>query len=225
MKIIHKDEWLLAVDKPAGLPTLPTPEGQEETLAAKIAQQFPKQKEIPDCGIVHRLDNDTSGIVLIAKSTEVYQKLRDMWNTDAVKKTYLALLQCAWTGKTVKYVDAPLSKQVLVSGERVVRVDLEGKPAKTRFILVKNYKSCCLMEASPQTGRTHQIRVHSASLGHPIIGDAKYNLHPISLDPHLPQRLYLHAKSISFTHSQQMLTFTAPLDAFFQQALDQLDNI
>ena len=198
MKIIHKDEWLLAVDKPAGLPTLPTPEGQEETLAAKIAQQFPKQKEIPDCGIVHRLDNDTSGIVLIAKSTEVYQKLRDMWNTDAVKKTYLAVVLGKLKGTGT--IDTPIAHHPSKK-KKMVPDKKEGRPAATHWKSKKIIGDYTLLEVAITTGVRHQIRIHLASIGHPLAGDALYqqtkhqSQNPKGLNHHL-----LHLSQLVLPH-------------------------
>ncbi len=198
MKIVHQDEWLLAVDKPAGLPVLPTPNGEEKTLATKITRQFPEQKKIPDCGIVHRLDNDTSGIVLIARSVEIYETLRELWNTEAVKKMYLAIVLGKLKGDgdiTTPIAHHPSKKKKMVPAGK------SGRTAITHWKSKKVIGDYTLLEVSITTGVRHQIRIHLASIGHPLAGDSLYQKtkhhtqNPRGLTHHL-----LHLSQLVFPH-------------------------
>lgn len=216
---LYEDELIIVLNKPAGMAV----HGGSGVSLGVIEAFRRSRPDLSYLELVHRLDRETSGCLLLAKKRSVLRQIQAQFEEKSIEKTYLALLQGAWEGKKVKYVDAPLKKQVLVSGERLVRVDEEGKPSKTRFILLKNYPECCLVEATPQTGRTHQIRVHSASLNTPIIGDEKYNHQP-SHSLKIPERLYLHAHAIRFTLNQKPLHFVAPLDSRFTTALNQLEG-
>jgi 23S rRNA pseudouridine955/2504/2580 synthase len=217
---LYENESILVLNKPAGMAV----HGGSGVSLGVIEALRRSRPDLHYLELVHRLDRETSGCLLLAKKRSVLRQIQAQFEEKTIEKTYLALLQGAWEGKKVKYIDAPLKKQILVSGERLVRVDLEGKPSKTRFVLLKNYAQCCLVEASPQTGRTHQIRVHSASFDRPIIGDAKYNHAPSAVALTLPNRLYLHAYAIRFTLNQQPLHFVAPLDSRFTAGLDQLEG-
>lgn len=218
--ILYEDDAILVLNKPAGMAVHG---GSGVSLGVIEALRLIRQ-DLQYIELVHRLDKETSGCLVLAKKKSMLREIQAQFEDKTIQKTYHALLQGAWEGKSVKYVDAPLSKQVLVSGERIVRVDPEGKPSKTRFVLLKNFASCCLVEASPKTGRTHQIRVHSASLDKPIIGDQKYNHHPIAMPSTFPARLYLHAHAIRFTLNQKPFHFIAPLDSMFQTGLNQLEG-
>ena len=139
-----------------------------------------------------------------------------------MKKTYWALLTHPWEGETIKRVTAPLKKNILKSGERMVFVSEEGKEAETEFKLLENFATACLVEVSPKTGRTHQIRVHSAFLGHPIIGDIKYGKDSHSLDLLKKTRLYLHARAVQFDIDNKTQRYQANLDKVFIEALTYL---
>jgi 23S rRNA pseudouridine955/2504/2580 synthase len=217
---IYEDERLLVLNKPAGMAV----HGGSGVSLGVIEALRRTRPDLPYIELVHRLDKETSGCLLLAKKKSVLREIQSLFEDKTIQKTYCALLHGAWKGKTVKYVDVPLSKQVLVSGERIVRANLDGKPSKTRFVLIKNYEHCCLVEASPKTGRTHQIRVHSASLEQPIIGDQKYNLNHLVKPAGLPSKLYLHAYAIRFTLNHQSFHFMAPLDLNFIKALNQLEG-
>lgn len=169
--------------------------------------------------LAHRLDRDTTGCLILAKKPSILKELHRLFLTGGVKKTYLALVEQSWEGGT-HLVDAPLRKNTLSSGERIVRVDPQSKPAKTIFKPLKIFPEATFIEASPLTGRTHQIRVHAAHLGHPILGDEKYS-HRQDQDNNLPpiKHLLLHAASLQFELSGQFFAVSACLDTEFKRVL------
>lgn len=175
--------------------------------------------------LVHRLDRDTSGCLVIAKKRSALRSLHEQFRENEVKKVYLALLDGVWQ-QTSRTIEAPLEKNVLLSGERLVKASDSGKAAVTRFRRKQQYSRWTLVEAEPLTGRTHQIRVHAKCLGFPIAGDERYGcgervreLRRIGL-----RRLFLHASRLQFTHpaTGERLSLEAPLDSELQQFLNQL---
>ncbi|MEZ0151750.1 MAG: 23S rRNA pseudouridine(955/2504/2580) synthase RluC [Candidatus Reddybacter sp.] len=150
--------------------------------------------------LAHRLDRDTSGCLLIAKSRRVLKHLQDQMRQRSMHKRYITLVSGRWA-KERREVNVPLLKQTVASGERIVRANSEGKPSLTRFKLLKHYANASLLEVKLETGRTHQIRVHCQLVGHPLAGDPKYGneifnqaLRAVGL-----KRLFLHAAQLAFT--------------------------
>ena len=182
MRLLYKDPWLFAVEKPAGLPTLSAPRGQPMTLSSEIAKQFPEQSAIKDCGIVHRLDNDTSGIVIVARSQKIYDRLREIWNTEAVQKIYHAWVIGDLEGSGE--IDTPIAHHL--RKKKKMGEHAEGRPAITKWNCIRSqapreetsrearHLMQTLLEISITTGVRPQIRVHLASIGHPIVGDSLY---------------------------------------------------
>lgn len=220
--IVYEDDLLIVVNKPAGLAV----HGGSGVSYGVIEAFRAARPAAPFLELVHRLDRDTSGCLMLAKKRRVLRDLQELQRAGRIEKRYLALLagrirQGAW--KT----DLPLRKNTLQGGERVVRVDPEGKPAVTRFEVTRRYRDCTLVEALLETGRTHQIRVHAASAGHPILGDPKYGDEPaaglaraIGL-----RRLFLHAASLRFDWPGQRggLRIEAPLPEPLPQILEGLE--
>lgn len=175
--------------------------------------------------LVHRLDRDTSGCLVIAKKRSALRNLHEQFRENQVKKVYLALLDGVWQ-QTSRTIEAALEKNILQSGERLVKASDAGKAAVTRFRRKRQYSRWTLVEAEPLTGRTHQIRVHAKCLGFPIAGDERYGLNErVRESRHLGlRRLFLHASRLQFTHpgTGQRLSLEAPLDPELQQFLDQL---
>ncbi|MDN7137765.1 23S rRNA pseudouridine(955/2504/2580) synthase RluC [Pseudidiomarina sp. 1ASP75-14] len=220
-QILYEDDLLLVLNKPAGL-AVHGGSGLQFGLIESLRALRPDAKHLE---LVHRLDRETSGCILISKRRSALRALHEQLREKTMDKQYLALVRGHWQAH-VKFIAAPLLKNTLKSGERVVRVDAAGKPSETRFRVQQQFANCTLVEASPITGRTHQIRVHALHAGHPIACDPKYGdqvfdaaMQEIGLN-----RLFLHARRLSFKHPQSGKTITvdAPLDKALSQALKRL---
>ena len=207
--IVHNDQHLMIIDKPTGL-AVHGGSGVQFGLIESLRQMFPEQRYME---LVHRLDRDTSGLVMIAKRASTLRELHELLRGDGVDKRYFALVAGKWPSHKAR-VEASLSKSALASGERVVRVSPEGRRSVTDFRVIDRYKAATLVEAKPITGRTHQIRVHAQHAGHAILGDEKY-----ASEDQLAfgktqglKRLFLHAHSLKFALAGTRYEFTAPLD-------------
>ena len=221
--ILYEDDVLMVMNKPAGL-AVHGGSGLQFGLIESLRALRPDAKQME---LVHRLDRETSGCILIAKRRSALRSLHEQLRNKTMDKQYLALVRGQWQ-KHVKLIAAPLLKNTLKSGERVVRVDAEGKPSETRFRIVEKYAQCTLVEASPITGRTHQIRVHALHAGHPIACDPKYG--DAEFDQSMQtlglSRLFLHAHQLTFSHPQtgKAVTVNAPLDDILMKTLKQLGS-
>lgn len=177
--------------------------------------------------LVHRLDRDTSGVLLVAKKRSALRALHEQLRLKQMQKDYMALVRGQWQSH-VKTIQAPLLKNILQSGERVVKVNSEGKPSETRFKIEERFEHATLVKASPVSGRTHQIRVHALHAGHPIACDDRYG--DTQFDSQLADtglnRLFLHASALKFTHPQsgEEMRVQAPLDAKLMKCLKVLRN-
>jgi len=218
--ILHEDERLLVLDKPAGLAV-----HGGSGLSYGVIEALRAARPGESLELVHRLDRDTSGILMVARKSSALRTLHALLRDGSVEKSYLALVVGRWElGR--KLIDVPLLTEARVGGERMVRVGEGGKSARTRFRLVQQYGSrASLLEATLETGRTHQIRVHAAYCGHPVAGDVKYGdaaanavLRELGVS-----RLFLHAHSVSFEWPQGGAeSFSAPLPADLKSVLDAL---
>ena len=211
--IIYEDAKLLVLNKPSGMAV----HGGSGVNAGVIEALRELRKDIPYLELVHRLDKETSGCLIIAKKRSALRTLNDELADRQITKTYIALLSKTWSGPKQLQVDVALQKNILKSGERLVTVHKDGKSSKTTFKLLENYPEACMVEVNPKTGRTHQIRVHSAYLGHPIIGDKKYGNDKSVLLKHEKLRLCLHASKLSFTLDGKEYTFQADPDSSFEK--------
>lgn len=211
--IIFEDAQLLILNKPAGIAV----HGGSGLSLGVIEALRVIRSDLHYLELAHRLDKETSGCLVLAKKRSALREINALFEARAVTKTYWAILKNRWQGKKTQIVDAALLKNSLKSGERIVRVQQEGKASTTVFKLIENFDAACLVEAVPETGRTHQIRVHAASLDHPIIGDEKYGL-----DTKSGGKLYLHAQKIAFTLANKAHRYEAPLDKRFTTFLDEL---
>ncbi len=218
-QILHEDDGFIVLNKPSGF-AVHGGSGVNSGVIEALRLIRPEQRFLE---LVHRLDKETSGCLLIAKKRSILKYLHELFRGDGVQKTYLALLAGQWQRKR-QTVDAPLLKNVLKSGERMVTVSRNGKPAETSFVRLKMFADATLVHASPKTGRTHQIRVHAAWLGHPIVGDERYGdaeRNRFFRDRGY-RRLFLHAEQLRFKHpvSGEPLHFHAPLPQELQDLLD-----
>ena len=220
--ILFEDNDLIVLNKPSGM-AVHGGSGLQFGVIEALRALRPLAKHLE---LVHRLDRDTSGCLLIAKKRSVLTHLHEQLRNKAVEKKYWALVAGDWDNK-VRKVTEPLKKNTLQSGERVVRVDeKDGKPSETRFRILQRYQQGTLVEAFPVTGRTHQIRVHTACKGHPIACDDKYgdNTFTAQMQQVGLNRLFLHAKTLSFMHpiTETTMRVEAPLDPVLEQALSKL---
>ncbi|QHM70620.1 23S rRNA pseudouridine(955/2504/2580) synthase RluC [Mixta intestinalis] len=219
--ILYEDEYILVLNKPSGTAV----HGGSGLSFGVIEGLRALRPEARFLELVHRLDRDTSGILLVAKKRSALRSLHEQLREKGMQKDYLALVRGQWPSH-LKSVQAPLLKNILQSGERVVRVSSEGKPSETRFKVEERYTQATLVKASPVTGRTHQIRVHTLHAGHPIAFDDRYG--DREFDKQLAgtglRRLFLHAAALSFTHphSGDRMRLEAPLDDELKRCLTTL---
>ena len=222
--ILYESDGLLIVNKPSGL-AVHGGSGVSLGLIESLRQVFPQYRFLE---LVHRLDKDTSGCVMVAKKRSTLKTIQDQLRArGGINKIYHALVAGNWAGNC-KQVTAPLLRYALQSGERMVKVDEEGKPSITRFRILQSFKGLTLIEAKPVTGRTHQIRVHCQYMGHPIIGDDKYG--DVEMDQQQKQqglkRLFLHAAELRLTDpsTEQTIRVEAPYDDALKQAIKRLSE-
>lgn len=214
--IIYEDENLLVINKPSGLAV----HGGSGLSWGLIEAYRQIKSEFHYLELVHRLDKETSGCLLLAKKSSILKDLQQQWQAQKVQKMYWAICENPWKGKEQLTVTAKLQKNILKSGERMVQVHPEGKQAVSHVHLIANGHDCCWLKVFIETGRTHQIRVHCAYIGHPVLGDDKYG--QSSSHSKMP-RLFLHAQKIKFEYKGSMTTFTAPVDTVFQKKIDAFD--
>ena len=217
--VVYEDAHLLVVNKPAGLVVHPAPGNWSGTLLNGLLARDDKALAVPRAGIVHRLDKDTSGLMVVARDRATMDALVALIAAREVKRQYLALAHGAWTGPKSRTVEAPIGRDPR-NRLRMAVVDLAlhaGKPARTDFQCLDGTNEGCWVQCTLHTGRTHQIRVHMASLRHPLVGDALYGGAPLA---HL-QRQALHAYRLAFIHPMtgQALEFHAPVPEDMRQAL------
>lgn len=220
-QIIFEDDCLLVLNKPSGIAV----HGGSGLSFGVIEGLRALRPEARFLELVHRLDRDTSGILLVAKKRSALRNLHEQLRIKTVQKDYLALVRGQWQSH-VKVIQAPLLKNELASGERIVKVNQDGKPSETRFSIEERYPNATLVKASPVTGRTHQIRVHTLHAGHPIAMDDKYGDKDFDTEMRLLglNRLFLHAASIRFEHPKtgETLRLNAPLDDNMKAILKKL---
>jgi 23S rRNA pseudouridine955/2504/2580 synthase len=219
-RIVYEDERLLILNKPAGLAV----HGGSGLSYGVIEALRAMRPQAPFLELGHRLDRDTSGLLVVAKRRSALGALHELLRSGQVEKRYLALVAGRWRGGP-RRVEAALHKNVLAGGERVVRVDAAGKPAVSHFTPITVYDQASLMEIGLDTGRTHQIRVHAAHIGHPLGGDEKYGdaeFNRIMADLGL-NRLFLHAHALVFDlPGGPAIDVGIPLEPALARVLDRL---
>lgn len=221
--VVFENDDMLVVNKPSGI-AVHGGSGLSFGLIEVLRSARPQAKFLE---LVHRLDRDTSGLVMVAKKRSALRVLQDELRQKRIRKHYHALVTGTWVS-SVGRVNEPLLRYEMPNGERRVKVSAEGKESLTLFRCLQRFQGYSLVEASPVTGRTHQIRVHSAWAGHPIAGDDKY-MDEASLKAFRAvggQRLMLHAWALEFTlpGSGEAMKLEAPYDEAFAKVLKELEQ-
>jgi len=219
--IIYEDDDLLVVDKPAGLTVHPAPGHPGHTLVNAVLSHL---SSLPDAGgslrpgIVHRLDKDTSGVMLVARNSVAQANLSDQFMTHSVVKAYMVLVKGHLTPEH-GIIEAPIGRDPRNRKRMAVAAEGRGREARTRYRVVRYIGGYTLLEVTPETGRTHQIRVHLSAIGYPVVGDSTYGVK----SPHL-SRQFLHACRLGFKlpSTGEYVEFESELPADLEQALREI---
>lgn len=227
--VLAETDDFLVLNKPAGLSMHPVRKGQQYTLTDWLYTRYPQLQGVGEAperpGMVHRLDKDTSGIVLIAKHNRAFMALKSLFQERVIQKQYLALVY-GNLKSPAGTIEVPLGRvkgsirRGSPSGRRVFGGEL--RPALTEYTLHTRYPQYDLLSVEPKTGRTHQIRVHAASLGHPVVGDRLYRFKEHRKNSLSPPHQLLHAESLHFTLFGKKYRFEAPLPGYFRDTLSIL---
>jgi len=229
LDIVHQDAAVLVLNKSPGVVVHPGAGNREHTLQNALLAHDPKLKRVPRAGLVHRIDKDTSGLLVVARTLEAQTALVKMLAAHEIEREYLALCTGLMTGGGT--VDEPIGRHRTQRIKMAVRSD--GRAAVTHYRIEKKFRAHTLARVRLETGRTHQIRVHLAHVGYPIVGDPVYGGRrrlPAGASPTLKsalesfRRQALHAERLSFTHpkSGKPVTYTAPLPADLRELLGAL---
>ncbi len=225
LTVLHEDDHVLVIDKPAGMVVHPGAGNATGTLAAAALAHAPAIAGVGGPGrpgIVHRLDKDTSGVLVMAKTRAAYEGLTAQLVERSVTRRYVAVVH-GRVGLTAGVVDAPMGRDPSHRQRMAVRPAGKGKRAVTHYRVVERFPHFTYLELRLETGRTHQIRVHMASLGHPVVGDRTYG-RSHGKQPIASEGLALHAVTLAFLHpiSQKRLEFTAAFPLRLERLLSQL---
>ncbi|MBN1121738.1 MAG: RluA family pseudouridine synthase [Anaerolineae bacterium] len=221
LNVIYEDGELVVIDKPAGMVVHPAFGNRSGTLVNAALARWPEMREVGGedrVGIVHRLDKDTSGLLVMAKSTAALEALQAQFKARTVYKRYLALVEGV-PGNSNGLIEAPIGRDP--RQRKRMTVTRDGRPAKTRYDLIEDLGTNALLSLVLHTGRTHQIRVHLAWLGHPIVGDAVYGFRKQRIKM---KRLFLHAAELHIDSpgTGERLEFQSPLPDSLENILDKL---
>lgn len=230
--VLYEDEWILGIDKPAGLPVHPTARYHSNTLTALLKERFGEERPV----LAHRIDSETSGVLLCAKTKDAERRLKVMFAKRRIKKIYLALV-FGTPDPEQGNIEIPLGPDL----DGPVRVKMacrdDGMPALTGYRVIKKGNDASLLECAPRTGRQHQIRAHLSHIGHPILGDKMYGPDPglfleyieSGPDPEILARAgaprhFLHAASVSLSHplTGDPLTVESPLPQDMKEKITSL---
>jgi 23S rRNA pseudouridine955/2504/2580 synthase len=221
-RVLYEDKGLMIINKPSGIPV----HGGSSVSMGVIEILRTMYPKLPHLELAHRLDADTSGCLILAKKRGILKEIHELLRQGQVHKVYLTLTKGHWSKPELK-VDASLRKSYMSNGERIVKVDKEGKESLTVFEPIQNFIGASLLEATLHTGRTHQIRVHARHRSHPIAGDEKYGDKDFNKEMRQKglKRLFLHSHLIEFTipSTGQQISVRAPLEPDLQNCLNNLD--
>jgi 23S rRNA pseudouridine1911/1915/1917 synthase len=228
IKVIYEDSDFLALNKPAGVLVHPTSKKETGTLVDWLRRGWPEVNRVGDDpktrpGIVHRLDKDTSGVLIVAKNQNFFNYLKNLFKKHEVKKTYLALVWGELNGRGIINKPIGLRPGTIKRSANAKKIKMV-KEAITQYKALKIFKKdgerFTLLELTPKTGRTHQLRIHLASIGHPIVGDTLYGRRK---SPIILSRQFLHASSVEFTSkSGQRIKIEADLPEELRKFLEEL---
>jgi len=221
LEVIYEDNWILVINKPAGIAVHPGPGHRDKTIANALINHdsdISRVGENSRPGIIHRLDLETSGLLITAKNEIAHKKISEQFADRKVKKSYYALV-IGIPENDIAIIDAPIGRSPF--NRQQMDIVSTGKPSVTQYEIVDTYTAHSLLKVSPKTGRTHQIRVHLKSIGHPVVGDSTYG----KLEPDL-DRQFLHASSLSFNHpeSGKLLNFNSDLPIELSRYIERLKS-
>jgi len=240
LDVVYEDDYLLVINKPAGMVIHPAVGNYSGTLVHALLYHCRKLSELQGMdrpGIVHRLDKNTSGLIIVAKNDDIHAALQDQLRERKIKKTYTALI-CGHIRKDSGSIDLPIGRSVK-NRKKMTVTRLKGRDAVTKYKLIDRYRLYDLLEIGLQTGRTHQIRVHFSHMGHPVFGDPEYggrvkwHRGVFSADRLTAQkalkllnRQALHARRLEFIHpeTEETISLEAPLPDDFKSLLEFLNN-
>ena len=227
MKIIFEDKDIIIIDKPASLTVHPVNPKQDNTLVNQLLAYYPEIKNVGDDvlrpGIIHRLDKDTSGLMVIVKNNKSFEYFKNLFKNRKIVKKYLTLVH----GK-VKDKKGTITKSISLSKKdhkkRSALLDDKSKPAWTEYEVTKRFKNYTLLEVYPKTGRTHQIRIHLKSIGHPVVGDKQYKFKR-QICPKELKRQFLHAQYLKFKMPDgSIMEFKSKLPKDLKITLKEIQN-
>ena len=193
-RIVYEDDHIIVADKPAGMLVIPTPNGESNTLTALLNRELDARGIEANAHPCHRLDRETSGLIIYAKGKKTQQAMMEEFRNRRVSKTYIAFVH----GRLARKAGA-------------IDLPIEGKKSVTKYKVIEEWRSFSVVEIDPETGRTNQIRIHFKSIGHPLVGERKF---AFAKDYELKfRRAALHSQKIGFTHpvTGKQLVFTAPV--------------
>jgi len=231
LSVLYEDEQLIVIDKPAGLQVHPAGNNERKTVVHSLIAQYPEVRSLSEDilrpGIVHRLDRDTSGVLVIARTQASFEALKELFHDRKIKKTYLALVY----GHT-EFLSGEINKPLIRRSGELRRFAVEtptvpegARQAQTKYFVIARYEACDLLKIIPSTGRTHQIRVHLASIGNPLVGDTLYAPKYVRREKRVrAKRHLLHALSLEFTLFSKKYSFSAPLPQDFRSVLKDIDE-
>jgi 23S rRNA pseudouridine1911/1915/1917 synthase len=227
LNILYEDEHIIVIDKPQGMVVHPAAGNRSGTLVNALIHHYGDNLSdingVLRPGIVHRLDKDTSGVLLVAKTNTAHRKLTDMFKGHEIKKIYFAIVEGKVATDKGK-IDAPVGRHPVDRKKMAVNPG-RGRNAVTHFQVIERFKNCTMLKIRLETGRTHQIRVHMAFIGHPVLGDNTYGKKHVNRSMGIDKQM-LHAGLIGFRHpvTGEYMEFESKLPGHFNSVLDMLRN-